>query len=329
MGHSEDIREERRGRRIYSTLMLKGIVSVGRILATNARDIKRLRTMQTSEARYARPPRRYTLPPYEPGMRISQSATRYLRPTRYCNSRAPEVVALAHSLGAYQVSDRAFAQAAFAFAKDKMTLEIAPIDGVTESLQRGTGTCFELISVFIALCRAAGIQARYKIFPSNMIQAWREATIDADPLLQQWYDALGYFLLEGEGEAFIDGQWVVAHVGPTAERQAAAGIPISRLGEDAIGSWFHVRPETMMRLEALPFGLAEGSWLLHKISPGSMERVNVSVLQEIARGRQIIAEAGGVDAYDAQARRVNVNAAEPSEPSGKLSGTFKSEGLAA
>jgi hypothetical protein len=299
-------------------LMLQGIISVGKILATNAGDVKRLRTMQTSEARYVRPPRRYTLPFYQDGMRGCQSNARYLRPTRYCNSRAPEVIALAHTLGAYQIPDRAFAQAAFAFAKDKMTLEIAPIDGVVESLQRGTGTCFELISVFIALCRAAGIKARYKIFPSNMIQAWREATIDADPLLQQWYDALGYFLLEGEGEAFIDGRWVVAHVGPTAERQAAAGIPISRLGEDAIGSWFHVRPETVMRLEALPWGLAEGSWLLHKISPGSMERVNVSVLREIARGRQIITEAGGIRAYDAQARKAKTNMTNLSEPSGKL-----------
>jgi hypothetical protein len=309
MGYSQDTHEECRGRRIYTHLILKGIVSVARILAINARDVKRLRTMQRAEVRYVRPPRRYTLPPYRPGMQGGQSRARYLRqarylrPTRYCNSRAPEVIALAHSLGAYQVSDRAFAQAAFAFAKDKMTLEIAPIDGVVESLQRGTGTCFELISVFIALCRAAGIKARYKIFPSNMIQAWREATIDAAPLLQKWYDALGYFLLEGEGEALIDGQWVVAHVGPTAERQAAAGIPISRLGEDAIGSWFHVRPETIMRLEALPRGLAGGSWLLHKISPGSMERVNVSVLREIERGRQIIAKAGGVDAYDVQVRK--------------------------
>ncbi len=111
-----------------------------------------------------------------------------------------------------------------------------------------------------------------------------------------WYDTLGYFLLEGGGN--LDQRAVGGRVGPTAERQAAAGISISRLGEDAIGSWFHVRPETVMRLEALPLNLAEDGWLLHKISPGSMERVNVSVLQEIECGRQVIAEAGRVDAYD-------------------------------
>ena len=54
-----------------------------------------------------------------------------------------------------------------------MTLEIAPIDGVAETLRRGTGTCFDLITVFIALCRAAGIPARYKIYSTDMIQPGR------------------------------------------------------------------------------------------------------------------------------------------------------------
>ncbi|MCJ7548659.1 MAG: hypothetical protein MUQ30_03135, partial [Anaerolineae bacterium] len=82
----------------------------------------------------------------------------------------------------------------------------------------------------------------------------------------------------------------------------AAGIPISRLGEDAIGSWFSARPGTIMRLESLPPGLAAGSRLLHRISPGSMERVNTSVLREIAKGREVITAAGSLEAYDRAAR---------------------------
>jgi hypothetical protein len=249
-----------------------------------------------------RPPKRYDIPDYSPDMPFCNSKEKYLRPTRYCNSHAPEVIAIANQLGAYRVSDRDFTQAAFEFAKEKLTLEIAPIVSVEEILRRGTGTCFELITVFIALCRAAGIKARYKIFATHMIQAWREGTIDADPLLNKWYDSLGYFLLEGEGEAFVDGEWLVAHVGPTAERQAAAGIPITQLGEDALGIWFTARPGSIMLLESLPLGLAMGSSILHKISPGTMERVNVSVLNEIKKGRKIIEEAGGVHAYDKHMR---------------------------
>jgi hypothetical protein len=288
---------------IYWKLMLKGVLSVGKLLVTSAGEVKRFRQPRVSEERYVRPARRYELPPFAEGMRYCHSSERYLRPTRYCNPRAPEVIALANTLGAYGKPDLAFAQAAFEFTKEKLTLKIAPIGGVEEVLRRGTGTCFELISAFIALCRAAGIPARYKIFATNMVQTWREAVIDVDPLLQKWYDSLGYFLLEGEGEAYVEGQWMVAHVGPTAERQAAAGIPITRLGEDALGTWFTARPGTIMRLQSLPLGLAARSRLLHAISPGSMERVNISVQKQIERGRRVIESAGGLRAYDQEAKK--------------------------
>ena len=302
MAPATSVNEDLRGQLTYLNLMMKGVVSVGTLLVTSAGEVLKLRQTSKSEEQYTRPPRRYELPGTDSIGRGPWSREKYLRPTRLCDSRAPEVVALAKELGAGRLSDREFAEAAFDFAKNRMTLEIAPIDGVVETLQRGTGTCFGLITVFIALCRAAEIRARYKIFSTTMIDAWRGATIDADPLLQKWHDSLGYFLLEGEGEAFVDGEWLVAHVGPTAARQAAAGIPISRLGEDAIGSWFQARPGTIMRLESLPPGLAAGSRLLHKISPGSMERVNTSVLREIARGREVIEAAGGLAAYDRAAR---------------------------
>ena len=299
---TEAEREEARGRAIYRSLVWKGVVSIGELLVTSGREVMRLRLPKTSEGRYVRPERRYELPDYRPGMRYSRSSERYLRPTRYCNCRAPEVVALANELGAFRKPDLEFAEAAFAFAKEMTTLEIRPLLPVEETLRLGTGTCFELITVFIALCRAAGIRARYKIFSTHMIQSWREATIDADPLLKKWYDSLDNFLFEGEGEAYIDGRWVVAHVGPTAERQAAAGIPITRFGEDSLGVWFTAKPGTIMHLEAIPASLGLGSRLLHRISPASMERVNISVLQQIARGRKVLEEAGGLEAYDREAR---------------------------
>ena len=45
-----------------------------------------------------------------------------------------------------------------------------------------------------------------------------------------------------------------------------------------------------------------GSRLFFAISPGSVERVNVSVMKQIAEGRRIIDAAGGVEAYDRLAR---------------------------
>ena len=302
MTFSEAAGQEIRGHLIYARLILKGVFSVAYLLLTSASEIKKLRQTHPSEEHYQRPPRRYELPAAKPELKLPRSHQRYLRPVRHCNCQALEVAAKARELGAFQISDLEFAQAAFSFVKEMTTLEIRPIQPVEETLRLGTGTCFELIGLFIALCRAAGIPARYKIFSSNMIQSWREATIDADPLLKKWYDSLGNFLFEGEGEAFVDGRWMVAHVGPTAERQAAAGIPITHFGEDSLGVWFTAKPGTIMHLEALPPGLATGSWLLHRISPASMERVNISVLKQIERGRQVLAEAGGWQAYDAAAR---------------------------
>jgi hypothetical protein len=288
--------------KMYAKLFVAGAFSLSKTLLLNMNDLKKLRNIPTGSERYIRPKREYEIPKFTKDMKINNSNEKYLRPTLYCDHREPEVVALAHKLGAYKKSDKEFAEAAFELVKEHMTLEICPLNRVGETLNRGTGTCFHLITAFIALCRAAGIKARYKVFAMNMIQAWYDSVVEADLLVKKWYDAMGYFMLEGEGEAFIDGKWVVAHVGPRAPRQAAAGIPITKFGEDSIGRWFFAIPGTIMRMESIPYGFAGSTKLLKKIAPGSMERVNISILKQIEKGRKIIEEAGGVEAYDRMVR---------------------------
>jgi len=289
--------------RMYLKLMLGGAISLSKTLLLNLRDLKKVRNMGAGEEKYVRPPRRYELPEYREGMKYCKSNEKYLRPTLYCNPRAPEVIALANELGAYEKSDYEFAESAFEFVKRNMTLEILPMDGVENTIRRGTGTCFHQISVFIALCRAAGIKARYKMFAMNMIKAWYDTTIKVDPLVKKWYDSMGYFMIEGEGEAYVDGKWVVAHVGPTSERQAASGVPITKFGEDSLGNWFFALPGTIMHMESIPYGLGGATRLLKKIAPGSMERVNASILRQIEAGKKLIEEAGGEEAYDAKVRK--------------------------
>ncbi len=287
----------------YLKLMIGGGFSLTKVLLTSPGDLKKLRTIHGSAERYIRSKRLYELPVYEEGMRCGVTEERYLRPTLFCNPCAPEVVALAHHLGAFQKSDYEFAKAAFEFTKENLDLEICTMNPVEETITRGTGTCFHLITVFIALCRAAGIKARYKMFAMNMIKAWYDVLVGADPLVKKWYDSMGYFMIEGEGEAFIDGRWVVAHVGPTAERQAAAGIPITKFGEDSLGIWFFAIPGTTMYMESMPYGLGGATKLLKRIAPGSMERVNISIQHQNTMGKKIITDAGGQEAYDAMARK--------------------------
>jgi hypothetical protein len=287
----------------YLKLLIGGALSLSKVLFSNPSDLRKLRTIQGSEERYARPKRPYELSPYKEEMRCGATDEKYLRPTLYCNPCAPEVVALAHQLGAFQKTDYEFAKAAFEFVKEKLDLEICGMDSVEETIRRGTGTCFHLISVFIALCRCAGIKARYKTFAMNMIQSWYDTMVTPDPLVKKWYDQMGFFMMEGEGEAFIDGKWVPAHVGPTAERQAAGGIPITHFGEGSLGIWFFALPGTTMNMESIPYGLGLGSKLLKKLAPGSMERVNISIQHQNIAGKKIIEDAGGEEAYDAMARK--------------------------
>ena len=91
-------RKELRGRLTYWRLMGTGVASVAWLLLTSASDVRRFRKPQASDERYARPERRYDLPADGVTPSTSPSRERYLRPTRYCNPRAPEVVALAHAL---------------------------------------------------------------------------------------------------------------------------------------------------------------------------------------------------------------------------------------
>ncbi|MBS3777711.1 MAG: hypothetical protein KGY50_00270 [Candidatus Thermoplasmatota archaeon] len=297
-------------------MMVGGGLALTKTLILNLSDLKKLRKIPAKNQRYHRTKRSYDLPKYDSSLKYCRSNEKYLRPTLWCDPTEKEVVALAHQLGAYQKSDREFAEAAFEFVKEKMTLEILPFNTVSETIRRGTGTCIHLISVFIALCRAAGIKARYKMFAMNMIQAWYDTTINVDPLIKKWYDSMGYFMIEGEGEAYIDGEWVVAHVGPRAERQAAGGVPVTRFGEDSLGSWFFAIPGSIMYMESIPLGLGGALRFLNKLAPGSMERVNMSIQKQIEKGKEIITQAGGIDPYNLEARKKK----GPKAPKLKLKG---------
>jgi hypothetical protein len=279
-----------------------GVFFVLKMIVTNLGTFKLLKNQKKNM--YIRPPPSYTIPSYDPGMKYCTSEEKYLRPTLFCNCRASEIIALAHQLGAYQNTDREFAEAAFEFAKRKIILEQIPLDDVARIVHRGTGTCLHKISVFIALCRAAGIPARYKFFALTLLDNWVAPALDHAPLLKQWSDAMGYFLVHGEGEAFIDGKWITADVGAEPERQASSWMPITKLGEDGKGLWLFPIPGSTIIRESIPLGLGIPSRILmHHLVPNSTAGINIGILEQIGKGKKIIKEAGGEVAYDIEARR--------------------------
>jgi len=290
----------------FVRLMVKGVLSVLKVSAFHLPEVMRMRVVHEDQERYVRPTRMYQLPRYEEGMKSVRSDEKYLRPTLQCDPNDPRIVAMAHELGAFQVPDRIFVERAHHLVKELMRVEYVPLCGVGETLERGTGTCFHLAGVLIALCRCAGIRARYKIFAMSMIASWYHRMLGADSFMQRWYDSLGYFLLEAEVEIMLDGEWVMAVVGPDAGWQASVGNGISKLGETSLGDWFEAVPGTVMVTESLPYGLAIMGQLMISIAPGSVERVNLNVVKLSTDGDRIIADIGGPEAYDALTRAKTV-----------------------
>jgi len=285
--------------RLLLLMMVKGGISLAKVLLFNFRTLKKTRYKAT----YIRPERRYELPEYKPWMKCYAKDEKYLRETLYVKPCAKEIVALANELGAGEKDDYEFARDAFEFVKRKLFLEFIQLDDAVATLKRGSGTCLHMLNLYVALCRAAGIKARYKLYALSMIDAWYNALVAVDPLMKKWYDAMGFFTLHGEAEVFIDGKWYPADAAPTPERQAAAGIPITKFGESSIGMWTYALPGSIIRLESLPYGIGGSLKALLKIAPGTVATINNSILRQIEEGRRIIEEAGGEKAYDEMVRR--------------------------
>jgi hypothetical protein len=277
-----------------------------KMLPKNLGGLRKFMVMGPDEERYVRPSREYEIPPFRESMRYCTSNEKYLRPTRWCNPREPLVIATANELGAYDLSDYEFADAAYWFVKTKFGAEMLPLDSVSATLKRGTGTCYHLISVWIALCRAAGIKARYKTFkmmlPDEFVSQGmtQRSEMTAGQMTGNMFNTGG--TPEGEGEVCIDGKWVVGHVAMRPELLARGYLPITKFGEDAIGMTFKLVPGTIERFESIPLKLGIAVKALMSVAPAAMERANVVIQRQITKGKKVIEEAGDIETYDRKAR---------------------------
>lgn len=276
-------------------------LSFARVLFRNPAALRKLRVMGRDERRYVRPSWEYEIPPFDEHMLCCTSSEPYLRPTRWCNPREPEVVAVANELGAYELSDYEFAEAAYWFVKTKFVVEMLPLDAVSATLARGTGTCYHLISVWIALCRAAGIRARYKVFRMLLPdEIMREEMTEGEAMTA---NMVNVGIPEAEGEACIDGVWVVGHVAMRPEIYARVGLPILQFGEDAIGSTLKLIPGTVQRFESIPLKYGIALKALMWVTPAAMERANIAIADTLPQGRKAIDDAGGMRRYNEIAKR--------------------------
>jgi len=265
--------------------------------------LRKMQTMDPDEERYVRPTREYELPEYREGMKHCISNEKYLRPTRWCNPREPLVIAMANELRAYELSDYEFAEAAYWFVKTKFTPEFLSLNSVSDSLKRGTGTCFHMNSVWVALCRAAGIKARYKSFTMVLPDEIMSVASSFGEAGEMTGDLFNRGFPEMEGEVCIDGTWTVGHVSMRPELLASNYLPITRFGEDAIGLTLLLAPGgTIKRFESVSLKFDILMKAIMWSAPAMMERANLMTTESRSMGRTIIEMAGGLEAYDRAAR---------------------------
>ena len=281
---------------------VSGRLTAGRMLLSNSGALKKLMVMGPDEPRFVRRPREYELPKYRKGTKHCKSNEKYLRPTWWCNPREPLIVAMAHELGAYELSDYEFAEAAYWFVKTKLAAEMRPLDSASAVLKRGTGMCYGLTSLWLALCRAVGIKGRYQVFTMHLPDEVTSMVSSQQSTMT--VDFFNRGTPEAQGEVYVDGKWTIGHVAMRPELFAVAGLPVTKFGEDSIDMTFELIPGTVQRFESLPLriGIAMkvGMWL----APAIMERANVSAQKRGLQGRLIIEKAGGVEAYDTNVRRM-------------------------
>jgi len=283
----------------YLKMLIGGGLAFSKVFLTNMSDVKKISRKPSTGLKYVRPMRRYTLPEYKEGMQYFNKNEKYKRPTLWCNSHDKNIIALAHQLGVFKKTDYEFAEAAFEWCKRNLELEILKLNDVDQTLQRGTGTCMHINSAFAALCRCAGLKARYKMFAAIESQPMYDLY---DTMMQKWYDALGFFSIETDIEVYIDGKWVVGHAGPTPERQAGMGVPITKLGEDSLGIWFEAVPGTLFITESVPYGVGLIMSLLSRLGPGTLNTLNFNVLNQVEAGKKIFEAKGGEKKYDEEIR---------------------------
>lgn len=249
------------------------------------------------------------------GRALSQEP--YLRPTLYCDSHAPEVVALADELRQGARNDWEYAQAIYNFVCSKIIFTIVPLPGrgVVETLEVGCGTCLDKLNVLVALARAGGIPARFCFVDAPFSTTHMERVepdhagrseapgADADRhrgLEMPWRQRQ----LHPYAELEIGNFWIPAD--PTLDDEGAAGLgqPLPRLGYDSL-MLQDLAGGMIDRKEEIP--AEHPVWIARRFfcrhTCGSLQQcLNLAYEELRTRGGQILKK-DGRDEYIRQTRR--------------------------
>ena len=261
-----------------------------------------MRKMDPDEPRYVPSARKFELPEYRQGMNYCRSKESYLRPVRWCNPGDPQVVARAHDLGAFELSNREYAEAAYWWIKNNMWWEMAGWYDAGETVRRGKGFCWQLNNAYAVLCRCAGIKTRFMDFKLEF-DPYRGAGISVDPFMENAMDMMGGAVPESEVEVLIDGMWTPAYIPQTCSLTAASGLPISEFGESCLDLYYNAIPGSIRYYEGVPFNNGLQSRAMQWFAPATQERMNVFFQSTEILGQTILDSMGGPEEYNRVARQ--------------------------
>lgn len=214
---------------------------------------------------------------------------KYLRPTRFCKPNAPEIIALSKKLGAWEKSDRDYAESIFNFMR-QIKFEFGPLKSEVEVLITNKGVCLDQQSLAIALARAGGVPARYSLTGLVFAPPVREA-LTVDPAFKETYDALGVWEQHGAAEFLIDGEWIATDFTFSDALVAGMGLSMPQFGNADVGIGV-AAPEFITHFEGFPFGYKMVMRLAIAIMRGTADRINSNIEEITENGRKLLEEIG-------------------------------------
>lgn len=124
----------------------------------------------------------------------------YLRPTRFAQSDHPEILEFARRLSQGLSTERAVKNVYF-FVRDRIKWTIEGVKPAIEVLRSKKGVCFNKASLQIALLRAVGIPARYRLEEVS--------SLALKPYLpRELYELLPKTVVHALAEVYLNGQWL-------------------------------------------------------------------------------------------------------------------------
>jgi transglutaminase-like putative cysteine protease len=216
---------------------------------------------------------------------------KYLRPSRLCDCDHPAVRAVAKKLGAYEKDLDDYAQSIFYFVKNQKFLQMKPMSGALGVLTTKGGVCLDQMSLMIALARAGGIKARFRLYAFTASQEMETVFLMDNPILRETYEMLGFLdSLHGCAELYLDGTWLQLDPTFSDYLEAGMGLPVTAYGEEP--TWRTRIPERDIVFEGFPVGVRSLLVGMAFLLRDTVDHVNVKMDELREDGREILGDMG-------------------------------------